>query len=574
MEESKTVEYKNIRKLRKKLRQIEYLELLNRELNEEEIIKVNSKDNIRAELQRLLKEYFPDEVDIMKRTRGEFSNEPQEKKSRNGEEDVEFCDVSPPSLETAKEENQDKPAVPSQIQVAEVVSALKPQKTSRATQALAVGETTSKQDVPQEKMPQPTKGKPAEPTKPKKEPCIWRDTNYKVYTLKGHNDIILDVDCSDGYVLSASRDTTVRVWRVGGIEEERSLRGHRASVTSVAFLPGELAAAVLAKLEAEYDEIPSVQGQQSPECRVLAVSGGLDCTMKVWDVISGESHGSIYTYNGITCLSCGTWGIVTGTEGGKLEIWCVSSGQRFAFVNAFESQVISVVVIGNVIYAGSFDGEIGIWKYDSKKRTLGTQYLLEPESPTQVKLKQLSCLAAHGDCVYLGDSGPNIKKFNWKKSSATRLKNHVGDAGMTDSLTITPEGHLLSASYYMDVGYPSINVRSIEKDEYICSLISQGEGRYLTMCTAQGVIVTGGHELKVWVSGASGKTPRKNAGIETVRPSFLRKLSGPAQETSDEDTDFASTTDDDDDDMQVRAGANSSMLSESNDSSSWWCTVV
>lgn len=40
MEESKTVEYKNIRKLRKKLRQIEYLELLNRELNEEEIIKV------------------------------------------------------------------------------------------------------------------------------------------------------------------------------------------------------------------------------------------------------------------------------------------------------------------------------------------------------------------------------------------------------------------------------------------------------------------------------------------------------------------------------------------------------
>lgn len=48
-----------------------------------------------------------------------------------------------------------------------------------------------------------------------------------------------------------SRDTTVRVWRVGGIEEERSLRGHRASVTSVAFLPGELAATVLAKLEVD-----------------------------------------------------------------------------------------------------------------------------------------------------------------------------------------------------------------------------------------------------------------------------------------------------------------------------------
>lgn len=68
------------------------------------------------------------------------------------------------------------------------------------------------------------------------------------------------------------------------------------------------------------------------------------CLLLRCPYFTGESHGSIYTYNGITCLSCGTWGIVTGTEGGKLEIWCVSSGQRFAFVNAFESQVISVSV--------------------------------------------------------------------------------------------------------------------------------------------------------------------------------------------------------------------------------------
>lgn len=71
------------------------------------------------------------------------------------------------------------------------------------------------------------------------------------------------------------------------------------------------------------------------------------------------------------------------------------------------------------------------------------------------------------------------------------------------------------------------------------------------------------------------KTPRKNSGIETVRPSFLRKLSGLAQDTSDEDTDMATTTDDDDDDVQLRAGRqNSSVLSESNDTSSWWCTIV
>lgn len=39
----------------------------------------------------------------------------------------------------------------------------------------------------------------------------------------------------------------------------------------------------------------------------------------------------------------------------------------------------------------------------------------------------------------------------------SRLKNHRGDIGMTDSLAVTPDGYLLAASFLVDSGCPSIN---------------------------------------------------------------------------------------------------------------------
>ena len=39
----------------------------------------------------------------------------------------------------------------------------------------------------------------------------------------------------------------------------------------------------------------------------------------------------------------------------------------------------------------------------------------------------------------------------------SRLKNHRGDVGMSDSLVVTPDGFLLAASFLVDSGCPSIN---------------------------------------------------------------------------------------------------------------------
>ena len=56
-----------VRRLRKKLRQIENLEILRRDLNQEELDKVNKKNDLRLELNNLLRELpshiYPEEVD-------------------------------------------------------------------------------------------------------------------------------------------------------------------------------------------------------------------------------------------------------------------------------------------------------------------------------------------------------------------------------------------------------------------------------------------------------------------------------------------------------------------------------
>ncbi|KAG7157911.1 putative nuclear distribution protein nudF-like [Homarus americanus] len=515
---------KAIRKIRKKLRQIEHLELMDRELNEEEFVKVSRKIGLRKDLRKLLKEHHPHETDVMKRQGANLNTEEiNVKKFKNidtsninqeipdepeGQEGALSSDTSrinkqqqeistrlsansqnPSDVATASMPTSDFSPVNSPPGYNNTSVAVRPSTPSGAQRNHAVNQKLAQ-------------GQAKPQTSVKREKSLWLDNCYEVYTLQGHNDIILGVDCMDNYVLSA-----------------RSVN--------------------------------------------VAVVG--------W-----EGLGSIYTYNGITCLSCGTWGVVTGTEGGKLEVWSVATGQRLAFVNAFQSQITALYIEKNEVYAGSADGEMGIWKYDSTRRALGAVYIMETDSVTYVTLKRLATLVAKNGKCYLGDSGPNIKILEWKKSRVSRLVNHLGDIGMTDSLAVSADGCLLAASYFVDSGCSSINVREVASDKYICSLIDKDEGRYLAMSTSPGVIVTGGHLLKVWVqqNGNAVTNKVKKIASEVIRPNILRKMSSPAVDSgSEDDTDWASSSDEDDIHL-LTANRRNSESEGNSESSGWWCNIL
>ncbi|XP_071532917.1 uncharacterized protein [Panulirus ornatus] len=604
---------KTIRKIRKKLRQIEHLNLVDRDLNEEELSKVKQKTNLRKELRRLLEEHHPDETDVMKRMGAHLNKKESDvKKARSvatstlkeefTEAESQEIDLlnSTSGTEQKQKENLNSASSayispPNPVTIPTGPASVSSQIESHTDQDIFVAsditvetstsETQQKYSVigsPQQVQAQPQNLKKnckesyLDETEKRKK-SRWKESSYEVFILEGHNDIILSVDCMADFVLSASRDTTVRVWRVGNTVEERSLRGHTSAVTSVSFLPVSIATAVLAKFEADYDELPSFQRRILSDSSVLAVSGGLDCTLKIWDILSGKELGSVYTYNGITCIRCGTWGVVTGTEGGKLEVWCVASGQRLAFVNAFQNQVTGLCIEVDKIYAGSADGELGIWRFNTATKALRVVFIMEPGSSSYVPLRHLATLVTCNGKCYLGDSGPNVKILDWRKGHVSRLVNHVGDIGMTDSLAISSDGCLLAASYFVDSGCPSINVRDVSGDRYICTLIDKDEGRFLTMSTSPGIIVTGGHLLKVWVQMDKGKPAKKGKKMagEIIRPNVLHKMSRSAFDSaSEDDTDWASSSDDEDVQqlMSVRRGSSQSKDEEEN--GGWWCRIL
>ncbi|XP_066975028.1 uncharacterized protein [Macrobrachium rosenbergii] len=575
---------KDIRKIRKKLRQIESLELVDRELNEEEQIKVNSKTSLRKELRSLLENILPeDDDDIMKRQSpcADYSNIAEKKAKNTVVVKSEVPDITNPDT-GRKEEVTTLNTNISRADNLETSTALRGKdstKKKRAQENIPIGVSEAQGNS----LSISVKGNPNQVrqeslTKAAQEKSLWKDSSYEVYTLEGHNDIILSVDCTDEFIISASRDTTVKVWRVSETKEERSLRGHTASVTAVAFLPVELAYSLLRKFEDDPESMPFSYSKGSPDCRVLAVSGSLDCTLRVWDISTGESFGSIYTYNGITVMQCANWGAVTGTEGGKLEVWCLVKGNRHTFTNAFQCQVTALIceflhltIENDHIYAGSTEGDIGIWQYNTSSRTLSAVFVMELESEAYVPLKCLSTLVGIGGVLFLGDSGPNIKVLDWKKGSVTRLRNHRGDIGMTDSIAVAADGHLLSSSYCIDTGHSSINVRKSATGNYICSLVDTDEGRYLALRCSPGIIVTGGHLLKVWIQGEK-RSGQKTHGKEVINPKFYQKLSAKAADSaSEDDTDWASSSDEDRDlDEDTSKTVSSDAYQPA---SSWWCSI-
>ncbi|KAG0714540.1 Dynein assembly factor with WDR repeat domains 1 [Chionoecetes opilio] len=486
---------KVIRKLRKKLRQIDHLDLLDRELNEEEEHKVSPKPprprlrrgpqwSIEANLGHAGLELM---ISASRSIPPQSESDIKKVKKTNAPHSCQTTPSKAPHTEAAAATDSPQPDPPQEH--------CPPQQTLGRDQA----KTDSKSGT--SKKSSKHKGDDELPAAK----CRWTDGCFEVLTLQGHNDIVLAVDCSEDYILSASRDTTLRVWRVGSTEEERSLRGHTASVTALSFLPQSLADAVVAKLEDDSEEFACQQERTSSHCRMLAVSGSLDCTLKVSK---------------------------------------------------------------NDVYAGSLNGELGVWHLDPGRKILTTKYIMERESLPRVSLSRLSAVVEHRGKCYLGDGGPNIKVLDWKKSQVSRLKNHSGDVGLTDSVTVTPDGCLLAASFLVDSGCPSINIRDIQSGQYLSSLIDQDEGRYLSLCAASDVIVAGGHLLKVWIH--KERSVRPSSVHEIVLPVFLHKLATPAVDSgSEEDTDWASSSEEEDGSQQSL-----SSMGRNQEDARWWCSVL
>ncbi|KAJ8354999.1 hypothetical protein SKAU_G00225660 [Synaphobranchus kaupii] len=454
-----------VRKLHKKLRQIENLEI-KPFLTPEERVKISKKVELRARLAELLLQHSApqqtqgivgdDKEKMKRRVRGSsdglVSQTPAPKVPKATTQEA----SRPEHAETPEEETQDGPASTQSTTVAS-------QEDTRFTTLKAA----------------------------------WVKSGFRLRPLEGHSDIVTCVLTVNNLVVSGSRDTTIKVWHVPTATEQRNLGGHSGGVTCLCAPPPECCRR-LARLLSLGDK------------ERFILSGSEDCYVKVWALGTGYCVKSIYTFNPVSALTFITEGdghIVTGSDGGKVEVWSWDSLERCQSVKAHEDSVTSLQCQGPLLFSGSADGAISVWEVLFSDPAPLQHLHHWGSSVTGCDTQNGSAfsrlaLSPRGDKVFLANGKASLKILNWRTGSLSKLANHSSVAGVTDCVS-QKTGILIASCFDLATGESTLNLFSLPQCKYLVSLTCLESPRILCFAswlTASGDHrwVTGGRVLTVW----------------------------------------------------------------------------
>ncbi|XP_076804561.1 uncharacterized protein LOC143448632 [Clavelina lepadiformis] len=538
---------KAIRKYRKKLRQIERLEAGGKELTDEEKIKLSSKVDLRARLQGILSS-------INRKEESFNSTLEVEEESASDEE------IMPPSGDMALGDEAKAPTL--------VTSELKDgdEKSSKELDDEISGESPVKEPPLKkqilstridEKKTMKIYGKEAvkeRKDKPRsKLRKLWRNKIYEVTTLDGHNDAICCVDAQNDWIVSGSRDTSVKLWKRSTRSEVRNLSSHSGVVTSISIIDTLESNRLRTLVTSEANELVYDISVKVSEEEHLLITASTDCSIKLWLIPQGYLIKSIYNYSPVTAILRCFNTVFAGSDSGKLTAYDIISGQQICDVIIHNDTVTSIKQNGDQLVTTSIDGELKLWDvYDASSKKISLEKVsgeieikmmssLENYSHYIEGRQILSC-CCNDEFVLYGDDGVNIKVINLTTGAISKYSNHKPSApGFTDCLFIS-NNLLFSTSYDLDSGQGSLNIRSV-KDEnaftYVATFTHSDLTRLTCTMMIERSIITGGSQLLLWEEYVGGKMDF-NSSLEDGRifikgrnVSEINKISMPSDVESD-----------------------------------------
>ena len=171
-----------------------------------------------------------------------------------------------------------------------------------------------------------------------------RESDALVRTLEGHTEMVsaVAVTANGRFAISASADTTLKVWDLGTGQVVRTLEGHATMVCGVAVT----------------------------EDGRFAVSASADATLKVWDLGTGQAirtlEGHTDCVTGVAVTANGRFAISASADT-TLRVWDLGTGQAIRTLEGHTGRVTGVAVTGDGRFAvsASMDKTLKVWDFDT-----------------------------------------------------------------------------------------------------------------------------------------------------------------------------------------------------------------
>ncbi|XP_076086696.1 uncharacterized protein LOC143057292 [Mytilus galloprovincialis] len=596
-----------LRKIRKKIRQIENLESLDRDLTDEELNKILRKNRLRENLLELLAEHGEEES-FTSSTRSELTDdgiltesssyhdyivdngyndsiitgevtiiEPEDETNTDlieidvtddpEEEMVINKTTNAVTGEILEDNMENTKPVTKETWETKTKSPKKSQPVTKAT-SKEIRENTNPSPVKKTKQMKSISGtqtteKTEKFSKLKATLHKWRFGKFEVIELEGHSDLVTDADNDGDLLVTSSRDTTVKLWCLETLSELRNYGGHNSAVTCVQLLSKEDSASVCKSL-----------GTESTER--LFISGSYDCSFKIWSTgKSGEALRSVYTFNPVTKVIYHpvAQAIITGSDGGKLEIWDIASGEKIHSVHPYQESITGLKVVNGTIFSCSAEGVISVHKLqDDQIICLFVSENIRSENNGHLTQRYIRGFDVRDGLIYYGDDGTNIKVLDWRKGLVHKLINHCEDFGITDSISC--HGNIIvSSAYSLDNGAGYVNVRYLPEETYMTTLDDEDTGRILSLSYAESgnkdIVITAGTQLKVWISNTEQRRDIDEENLVSTR--YVPKLAQRHYQDSDVESDVETS------DSEAEEDGRHDHPSQSRDSSQGWlsyCNII